>query len=150
VNVTTLAAWIAAGAALLAAGVSLVGVGMTARLSKGSKREEWRRDYILPIVGDILALQEEIIGDLYPEPDYVRITSEADLLRANGMLNDMLTKVSALQLTASSAVYAAARGVLIACQHEIEGLPSKENPEYFLTARAVLVGAKRRDLGLPD
>lgn len=63
---------------------------------------------------------------MYPEPDYVRATSEAALVRANGMLSDMLTKVVALQLTASTAVYAAARGVLIGCQEEIGGLPSKE------------------------
>jgi hypothetical protein len=151
VNPTTLAAWIAAGAALLAAGVSLVGVGMTARLSKGSKREEWRRDYILPIVGDILTLQEETVRALYPNlimraPRLEQISSEF-----NGMLGDMLTRVAALQLTASIAVYDAARGVLIGCEKEIEGSPGKDHPEYdFLTTRATLVDATRRDLGLPD
>lgn len=65
-NPTTLAAWIAAGAALVAAAVSLVGVGMTARLSRGSKRQEWRREYILPIVSDILSMQTEIFAILVP------------------------------------------------------------------------------------
>jgi hypothetical protein len=48
---------VAAVAAFVAAGFSLVGVVvnvvLNARLTGRSKRQEWRRDYVLPIVTEI-------------------------------------------------------------------------------------------------
>jgi hypothetical protein len=55
---------VAAVAAFVAAGFSLVGVVvnvvLNARLTGRSKRQEWRRDYVLPIVTEILFIEERL------------------------------------------------------------------------------------------
>jgi hypothetical protein len=64
VNLTTIAAFIAAGAGIVAAGVSLIGVAMTARLSRASQRQEWRRAHVLPVAAEFLAREETITRKL--------------------------------------------------------------------------------------
>jgi hypothetical protein len=50
---------VAAVAAFTAAGLSLVNVGISARLARQGRLDQWRRDTELPIVAKVLTLSEE-------------------------------------------------------------------------------------------
>jgi len=50
---------VTAVAAFTAAGLSLVNVGISARLARRGRLDEWRRDTELPIVAKVLTLSEE-------------------------------------------------------------------------------------------
>jgi len=86
VNVTTLAALIAAVASLIAAGLSVwsatrsakTSAQLTAQLADDSKRADWWRENVLPLVADLLAtadaLQETMQVYMVPErPEMERL-----------------------------------------------------------------------------
>jgi hypothetical protein len=108
---------VAAVAAFVAAGFSLVGVVvnvvLNARLTGRSKRQEWRRDYVLPIVTEILFIEERLSFNAQA----VKLNESAtDGQQETLSIRDQIAKdidelgrkVKELELTASSSVSHAA------------------------------------------
>jgi hypothetical protein len=163
-NPTTLAAWIAAGAAIVAAVVSLIGVGMTARLARGGKREEWRREYILPLVMEltdsILAFNRKMheLGlALMDGADQTEVVDEVD--EGLSQLRKLVIKLS---LTASPELSEAAEGIVdqfeLAAERAKESIGSSQQEGVYQAPEEgrKLLGdhlnavslAVRKDLGL--
>ena len=143
VNLTTLAALIAAVASLIAAGLSVwsatraarISAGLTAQLADNSKRQDWWRENVLPLVADLLAtadaLQDTMQVYMVPE------RPEMERLRVRFALRPILLKadntVAQLELVASPAVHDAAqkfRGRLVmkylVLLHEARYLPPRK------------------------
>ena len=125
-----LAAWIAAGASLIAAGLAarsaLISTRLAAQLGDQSRRQEWRREYILPIVASILTTQTEVVRILYPRPDYERTDEMGERDVADEVCrNTMLPKVAMLQLTASQSVYEGGSGPTAGLQARCPGIAAQ-------------------------
>jgi hypothetical protein len=190
VNPTTLAALIAAVASLAAAGTSLwssrqaaksaattaqASAQLTAELGDASKRQEWRRQYVLPVVEDVLTREKGVskrlqdLGQQICEPENhsnrTPLIAEAESIRAE--IERVRGAVVRLELTASPDVCMAAKDLLLDGLHQkyakirlcldMDEYPPDKRIRRALDIlslpwkeRAKLIEAMRSDLGLPD
>ena len=168
VSLVTVAAFTAAGLSL--AGV-ILNVILTARLTSGSKRQEWRRGYVLPIVADILFIEERFTFNIH-KINYAkrsRATGDDWIEELRSMLeqrskdvDEFDRKVITLQLTASpTIVHDALELSRYLHQEDPFGPVPDTGPEWLDQPRLIaqedvqhlrdnLIKAMRRDMGLPS
>jgi hypothetical protein len=166
-------------AAFTAAGLSLTGVilnvVLTARLTGQSRRQEWRREHVLPIIVDILFIEKRFTSKHQQLQRVaklgIRNYSPSDSEKIQLSLREQLSndldefdqKVIGLQLTASRSVASAAQQLSHYLHFQIyqgpvpDGTPGIEwpegrwiSPEDAQQLRDTLVEAMRYDMGLPS
>jgi uncharacterized protein YnzC (UPF0291/DUF896 family) len=171
---------IAAVTAFVAAGSSLVGVVLgvvlTARLTGRSKRQEWRRDYVLPIVTEILFIEERLDSNIKAVEELRRTVAadQQEILSIGDQIardiDELSRKVKELELTASASVSHTATELYRDIDKESatalyqlgqpkpysrDMLPPRpgaaaEAKEYRRKLRKDLIETMRRDMGLPS
>ncbi len=166
-SIAAAAAFVAAGFSLVAAVLSVV---LAARLTGRSKLQEWRRDYVLPIVTEILFIEERLDSNIEAVWKWDR--SEADApqeIVSTGHqiaknIDELSRKVKELELTASSSVSYTATKLYRDINRESAtalyklGLPHRSVPpprpgtvkESRGKLRRDLIESMRRDMGLPS
>lgn len=153
---------LAAVAAFVAAGLTLVNVGITARLAGRAQREQWRRDEERPIVARCLRLTGDICGEL----GFLSVArNRGDLAEENAhsekalhLTSDLRFEVAQLDLLASSHVSQVARDLLERVKHlGLAAVFSEPEADYdpgdyisadILALQAALVEGARTDLGV--
>jgi hypothetical protein len=173
VSLTAVAAFAAAGLSLVSV---IINVILTARLAGRSKREEWRRDYVLPIASEFLAevahlheRQSRIVFDIVLHDSVVTEDDGNASAEVDIAVNALDSAVVRLELTASRQVATAASKLWTALKGESLSLlgatikGQKEHISFSGTAaeaawfpadlgllRRELARAVRLDIGLPD
>jgi hypothetical protein len=151
--------------------VSLVNVGISARLTRRSQREQWRRNDERPIVARCLTLSGDGLREWEkasgakeaanpgPDPDPYRSWQEHPKWeKGRKLIEDLRYEVAQLDLLAGSAVRQVANGLLEAHLEEVARLlraePGRDEVEArrartrILELQWALVDAAREDLGL--
>jgi hypothetical protein len=156
-----------AAAAFVAAGLSLVNVGITARLARRGQREQWRRAEERPLVARCLTLSEDISKEWWDasvakqdaDPDTNSFSMDPHWKKGFGLWRDLRYEVNQLDLLASSSVRQAARDLVEAHAKErsrlLNRLPGQDDFEdrykahlKFEELQDALGERTRIDLGL--
>jgi hypothetical protein len=157
---------LAATAAFVAAGLSLVNVGITAKLTSRGQREQWQREQEQPIVARCLTLSQEASHEWF-EASTARVhRSPGDALMDNAnwkegrkLLHDLRYEVARLDLLASSPVRRVASDLVEAHVQESnrlgvttprpdEAKAREASQDLIAQLQAALVDGARADLGL--
>lgn len=156
---------LAAVGAFAAAGLSLVNVGISARLASRVQREQWRRDEERPMVARCLTLSADAARAWWDgsvamdNPDDDGPDPRAHLSKGSELLRDLRFEVAQLDLLASSPVRQSALALVEAHESEMLRLmymePGQDDSDCREAAKlkveelqAALVQATRTDLGL--
>jgi hypothetical protein len=158
------AAFAAAGLSLISA---IISVALAARLTDKRKREDWRREHVLPVASDFLAGEEWVSNRLSYAIDFPRspVVDMDDVAERADRLDKMISR---FELISSRAVGHAARELIRGVHWHEHDVCDREDilrqgyiqpgdrpemgaePEPQDKLRAAFIAALRRDLGMPD
>jgi hypothetical protein len=147
----------------VAAGLSLVNVGLTARLASRGQREQWRRDEERPIVARCITLSRDAVREWW-FASVANHEKDEDGRRSHWekgvhLVSGLNFEIAQLELLASSAVRQVAHDLADAHTRESARVPREVLGENGLEAtraaqakinelETALVEATRADLGL--